>query len=120
MSFLTQPKRRRGGQPGNQNAKNNRGNRYARGSKGNRGGKGAPPLNQYAARKLTLAAALLRDFRGNSAAVDWIRQNNAALREIELPRKCDLASSRYSYSTEQLAAMGQEYRNGIFCVTEEE
>lgn len=111
--------KRRGGQPGNQNAKNNRGNRNARGSKGNRGGKGAPPLNQFAAKILTLDIALVREFGTNPEAMGWIKQNAAELREIVLPKENCITSSKFSVSTEHLATTGQEYRLGVFRASEE-
>lgn len=79
-----QPKRKRGGQPGNRNARGNRGNRSARGAKGNRGGVGAPLGNQFARKLRTLADELLREYANVPEAQAWLVANEAALREEHL------------------------------------
>jgi hypothetical protein len=53
------PKRRRGGQPGNKNAKGNRGNTRPRTNASARRG-GAPLGNRNACKRRTLASELLR------------------------------------------------------------
>lgn len=111
--------RRRGGQPGNQNAKNNRGNKHARGTKGNRGGKGAPLYNRNAYKRITLDSDLLKLFKNNPEAFEWIQQNASALSKIELPKDNDFASNRFSKNTDTLAETGQEFRYGVFCAPEE-
>lgn len=112
--------KRRGGQPGNQNAKNNRGNKHARGTKGNRGGKGAPLYNRNAYKRLTLDTDLLKNFRNNPEALEWIQQNAPELSKIELPKENDFASNRFSKTTDNLADTGQEFRYGVFSAPEEE
>lgn len=119
MSQIIQSKRRQGGQPGNQNAKNNCGNKHARGTFGNRGGSGAPLYNSNAYKSLTLETDLLSNFSNDPEVLDWVRRNAAKLREIELPKENDIISSRYSCSTDHLANTGQEYRQGVFCLQEE-
>lgn len=81
---IIQTKRRRGGQPGNKNARRNRGNRFARGTRGNRGVGGAPVGNQYARKRRTLADILAVDYAGCAEASAWLEANQAVLREEEI------------------------------------
>ena len=111
----TIPVKRRGGQPGNKNAKNNPGNKSARGSKGNRGGCGAPRFNRNACKPLlTLGDDLLKRFGGDPEVRQWIEENARTHAQIELPREDDFASSRYSPTVDSLSAVGREFRLGIF------
>src|SRR5437016_3105464 len=72
MSESVPRKRRRGAQPGNQNAKNNRGNLHPRRNRGNRGGKGAPNGNQFARKPCRSASTILiEDYKNNSEACSW-------------------------------------------------
>lgn len=108
-------KRCRGGQPGNKNAKGNRGNRKARGKRGNRGGKGAPRGNQFARKRRTLAAELLKEFQHCPEALAWIESNAEVLRSIEVSDDGRLAFSVYlGLTPEALAEKGQEYRYGLY------
>lgn len=79
-----QTKRKRGGQPGNKNARGNCGNRFARGKAGNRGGKGAPLGNQFARKLRTLADALFRDYANVPEARAWLAANETTLRGEKL------------------------------------
>jgi hypothetical protein len=109
-------KRRRGGQPGNQNANSNRGNRSARGKVGNRGGKGAPCGNQFACKSRTLEAELLKEFQHCPEAVAWVQSNAERLREISVADDNRIAFGAYlGLTPEALAARGQEYRYGLYC-----
>lgn len=81
---IIQNKRKRGGQPGNRNARGNRGNRFARGKRGNRGGGGAPVGNEYARRRRTLASELAKDYAGCREAMAWIAAQEAVLRAEEI------------------------------------
>lgn len=83
MSEVTPFRRRRGAQPGNQNAKGNCGNPRPRPNFGNRGGKGAPGGNQYARSKArTLAHVLLAEYRHVDEARAWLEANSERLRAI--------------------------------------
>ena len=83
MSDCTHTKRRRGAQPGNQNAKGNCGNPRPRPNLGNRGGRGAPEGNQYArAKSRTLAHVLLDEYRHVDEARAWLEANSERLREF--------------------------------------
>jgi hypothetical protein len=82
MNTLIPTKRRRGGQPGNQNAKGNRGNSHPRRNFKNRGG-GAPIGNQNASRPpVTLTQLLLHAYGGHPEAVKWIRANEHELSKV--------------------------------------
>lgn len=109
-------RRRRGGQPGNQNAKGNCGNKSARGARGNRGGLGAPLFNQFARKRQTLDVLLLREFKNCPEALAWIRDNAAELHGIEIPGDNDPASNSFrSLTLDKLQQEGQEFRRGLFC-----
>lgn len=80
MNDCTPIKRRRGAQPGNQNAKGNRGNPRPRPNYGNRGGKGAPAGNQYARAKVrSLAQVLLAEYWHIDEARAWLEANSDQL-----------------------------------------
>lgn len=74
-----QPKRKRGAQPGNKNARGNSGNRNAHGKRGNAGGKGAPVGNRFACKKRTLAGELAKDYADCPEALLWLSANAAVL-----------------------------------------
>src|SRR5438132_8622944 len=77
-------KRRRGGQPGNQTARNNAGHPRPRRNFGNRGGKGAPKGNHFARKPRRLASAILfEDYRNNTEARTWIENHRALLDSLE-------------------------------------
>ncbi|MDQ3746161.1 MAG: hypothetical protein M3444_17440, partial [Acidobacteriota bacterium] len=87
MNDGTPIKRRRGAQPGNQNAKGNRGNPRPRRNYGNRGGKGACAGNQYArAKARSLAHALLAEYGYIDEARAWLESNSELLRGIAVGR----------------------------------
>lgn len=114
MPETTPTKRRRGGQPGNKNAKNNRGNKNARGTKGNRGGKGAPMFNRNAHKPRTLESDLFKEFKNDPEASEWIRQNALELSKFEVAKEHDFASSRFKPTVENFANSGNEFRFGIY------
>lgn len=115
MTPNTPAKRRRGGQPGNQNAKGNRGNKLARGRVGNRGGRGAPFGNRFACVSRTLDTELLKELRHCPEAVAWIRSNAEALQGVEVSHDSRLSFGVYHGLTpEALAECGQEYRYGLY------
>ena len=112
-------KRRRGGQPGNQNAKGNRGNLNARGKFGNRGGMGAPRGNQFARKRRTLDSELLKEFQHCPEALAWIKANVERLRAIDVSDDSRLTFSVYlGLTPEALAEKGQEYRYGLYYESE--
>ena len=111
-----QLQRRRGGQPGNCNARNNRGNRFARGRRGNRGG-GAPLGNQNARRERDfLDQALLSEYQHIPAAVEWLERHSREIREAAE----EFASDRASYfgslglTPDVLSSRGLEYKYRLY------
>lgn len=87
MSESVPTKRRRGAQPGNQNARSNRGNSNPRRNLGNRGGKGAPKGNQFARKPCRSASTILfEDYKHNSEARTWIEEHRELLDSVEI---CD-------------------------------
>jgi hypothetical protein len=111
--------RRRGGQPGNQNAKGNRGNRNARGKLGNRGGRGAPHGNQFARKRWTLDAELLKEFRHCPEAMAWVQSNADKLRAFDMSDDSRLAFNVYlGLTPEALADSRQEFRFGLYYIPE--
>ena len=111
-------KRRRGGQPGNQNARNNAGNPRPRRNFGNRGGKGAPKGNHFARKPRRLASAILfEDYRNNTEARTWIENHRALLDSLELydEKRVDRATrdGHFGRTPELLAAQGAELRFGL-------
>jgi hypothetical protein len=114
-------KRRRGGQPGNQNAKGNRGNSKPSRNFGNRGGRGAPIGNQNACKPpCSPDAVLLRDYQHNPAALEWIKANLSALRDAAFTdddrRDQAIYDCYRGLTPEALALSGQEYRLNLFSV----
>src|SRR6185369_6588601 len=83
MNETIPAKRRRGGQPGNQNAQGNCGNPRPRRNLGNRGGCGALPGNQHARRRSrNLPAILLVEYQNDCEAREWIEANRDALASL--------------------------------------
>jgi len=124
MSESVPRKRRRGAQPGNQNAKNNRGNLQPRRNCGNRGGKGAPKGNQFARKPCRLASTILiDDYKNNSEACAWIEKHRAALDSLKLydEKRADRATrdGRLGLTPERLAERGAELRFGLVHLPEE-
>jgi hypothetical protein len=122
MTTKSPARRRRGGQPGNQNAKRNRGNRTERRhrfERGNRLGKGAQPGNQNA-RKRPKARhqIILADYRDNSEAAEWIKEHAAELDSAEFgaddERDRALFSGYQGLTPEALAESGRELKLGLF------
>jgi len=110
--------RRRGGQPGNQNAKGNRGNPNPKRNYGNRGG-GAPRFNQNAHRRPpTALAILLREYQHDPEAIAWIKAHERELQDAaftEDDRRDRALYDGYCGSTlEALVASGQEFRRGAY------
>ena len=99
-------KRRRGGQPGNQNAK------------GNRGGKGAPFGNQYARKELPPASETLRREYPQPEAVEWISAHKKEIDASQLPtgglRDRALYSGFVGITPERLAEKKLELRYRLF------
>ena len=127
MNESTPAKRRRGGQPGNQNAKGNCGNANPRRNYGNRGGQGAPTGNQYARRRPRgLSYALLAEYQNDREAREWIEANHAALASFSSDEAgtdaADIAMHQ-GLIAEDIAAHGREYEFGLYVkpeVTERE
>ena len=115
MSSVKQA-RRRGGQPGNQNARGNRGNPSPRPNFGNRGG--APRGNLNAAKKpQTLHAALLKDYRNLPEAEAWIRANADRLGTVSAPEGVHdraLYDGARGLTPPLIAAKGLEFRLGLY------
>jgi hypothetical protein len=110
----TPAKRRRGGQPGNQNSKGNRGNRFARGKLGNRGGKGAPKGNQRASKRHTLLADVQADYAQCPEALAWISEH-PELARVEVSHDSHIKNAVYSGLTpDELAKKGREFKLGLY------
>lgn len=110
--------RRRGAQPGNQNAKNNRGNPTPRRNFGNRGGRGAPKGNEFARKTCRRASAILiQDYKDDPEARSWIEEHREALDSLNLydEQRPDRATrdGRLGLTPERLAALGAEVRFGL-------
>jgi hypothetical protein len=113
--------RRRGGQPGNQNAKGNRGNPHPRANRGNRGGHGAPEGNQYARKAPpTLDQSLLAEYGREPQVAAWIVAHAAELRELRAERDAVSFSVYCGLTPEALAQKGLEYRYGLFHLAPQE
>ena len=111
-------KRRRGGQPGNHNAKNNKGNSTPRRNLGNRGGRGAPKGNQFARKPCRLASAiLLEDYQNDAEALRWIEEHRSLLDSLKLAdeNRVDRATrdGHLGLTPERLAEQGAELRLGL-------
>lgn len=124
MQMETLIKRKRGGQPGNKNARGNRGNVRARGKIGNRGG-GAPFGNQNARRRPKAPIEILKREYGHLAEfVEWLERNEDRLREAcftdDEQRDAALFAAFRGDTPEELAAQGREYELGLYTLMEEE
>lgn len=109
-------KRRRGGQPGNKNAKGNRGNHNPLRNFLNRGG-GAPLNNQNACKKrLESHEILLQEYKHIPEAVEWINLHLAELRDSIDDENRDRAIyfSHLGLTPESLVQRGLEYQLGVF------
>lgn len=118
MSEPVSTRRHRGGQPGNQNAKNNRGNPRPRPNFGNRGGKGAPKGNKFARKACRRASAILTDdYKNDADACAWIEQHVTQLDSVHLydERRLDRATrdGHLGLTPERLAELGLERRYGL-------
>lgn len=119
-------KRRRGGQPGNHNARKNPGNRTERRHRfacGNRLG-GAPLANQNARRKRQKRHEIvLADYVHLPEAIDWIRAHAAELEDAAFTadneRDRGLFDGWRGLTPESLAEQGTEYRLGLYCNIDE-
>ena len=115
----TSVKRRRGAQPGNQNAKGNRGNSRPRRNYGNGGGSGAPVGNQLARRRpLNLGAALLPEYAHDPEARAWIEAHFELLQTLpdESARPAnpiDIAQA-LGLTPESIIDKGREYAFGLY------
>jgi hypothetical protein len=108
--------RRRGGQPGNCNARNNRGNRFAHGKRGNRGG-GAPFANQNARRERnSLDQTLLSEYQHIPDAVEWLERHSQEIREAVEEFGPDRASyfGSLGLTPEVLSSRGLEYKYRLY------
>ncbi|MEK6320463.1 MAG: hypothetical protein AABN33_02145 [Acidobacteriota bacterium] len=123
MAEETPAKRRRGGQPGNRNAKGKGGNRSERRhrfARGNRLG-GALAGNQNARKKRHAAhIALRKKFEHDPEAVAWIEANASVLDEAGFKeddeRDRALFDGYRGLTPDALAESGQEYRRGLYSV----
>lgn len=113
------PVKRRGAQPGNQNAKGNRGNSHPRRNYGNRGGSGAPSGNQLARRRpLNLGATLLPEYGHDPEARAWIEAHFELLQALpnESARPAnpiDIAQC-LGLTPESIIEKGREYALGLY------
>lgn len=115
-------KRRRGGQPGNQNAKFNRGNKNARGKLGNRGG-GAPFGNQNARKKSKAPLEFLKlEYRHSNEAIEWLERHAGLLSDLKDDNQRDAAlyAAFCGLTSEAIARQGREYQLGLYTLVEEE
>ncbi len=113
--------KRRGAQPGNQNAKGNRGNSRARGKPGNRGG-GAPFGNQNARRKpKSPIESLKREYRYSAEAIEWLERHAGQLSGFADDNRRDAAlySAHCGLTPEALAEKGREYVLGLYTSMED-
>ncbi len=115
--------RKRGGQPGNQNAVGNCGNRSARGKFGNRGG-GAPVGNQNARKRpKTPLEFLQREYAHSPEAVEWLRRHAAEISQADFTDDDQRDAATYAayrgLTPEALAAQGREYELGLYTLMEE-
>jgi hypothetical protein len=119
-------KRRRGGQPGNQNAKGKRGGnrtgRRHRFARGNRLG-GAPLGNQNAKKKRPAAhKALLKEFDRDPEAAAWIRAHAAELDSAgfkdDNERDRALFDGYLGLTPETLSANGLEFKLRLYTTIE--
>ncbi len=116
--------RRRGGQPGNQNAKSNRGNPQPRRNFGNRGGRGAPMGNEFARKPRRVSSAILfEDYKNDSEALRWIEEHRAQLDSLDLydEQRIDRATrdGHLGLTPERLAEQGAELRFGLVRLSSE-
>lgn len=113
------PVKRRGAQPGNQNAKGNRGNNNPRRNYGNRGGAGAPAGNQFARRRpLNLGAALLPEYAHEAEARAWIEAHFELLQTVpdesaRTTNPIDIAQC-LGLTPELIIDKGREYALGLY------
>lgn len=116
-------KRRRGAQPGNQNAKGNRGNPSPRRNLGNRGGIGASIGNQNARKRPRGVAALLLEYRNDREAREWLEANQSALAslpESEVGTDAVDIAMHLCLTPEDIAGRGREFEFGLFIKPEQE
>ena len=125
MAEETPSKRRRGGQPGNQNAKGkaggNRTTRRHRFACGNRLG-GAPLGNKNARRKRAAEhVAFLQQFGRDPETARWIKDHAAALDELKADDERDRAlfDGYLGLTPEALADSGREYEHGLYSLLEQ-
>lgn len=123
MQSETLFKRKRGGQPGNRNARGNRGNRNARGKVGNRGGR-APFGNQNARKWPASLLETLRLEYGHSAeAVEWLERHADQLREVggggDEQRDAALYAALREPALDALAEQRRERAFGLYTMMEE-
>ena len=115
------PAKRRGGQPGNQNARKNRGNkteRRHRFARGNRLG-GAPLGNQNARTEpKSKHQIVLNDYRDQPEAAEWIREHAAELDDATFTgdeeRDRALFAAIGGLTPDLLAAKGLEYKLRLY------
>lgn len=123
MAENTPTKRRRGAQPGNQNAKGNRGNPRPRLNCGNRGGNGAPIGNRYALKRPHGLGALMLEYRNNREAREWLEANREKLSTVidsEVGTDAVDIAVHTRLTPEAIAERGREYEFGLFVKPEQE
>ncbi len=120
MQSQSLTKRKRGGQPGNRNARGNRGNPRPRLNFGNRGG-GAPLGNQNARRwPKGVLETMLRDYADLPEASAWLRAHADELCQTictdDNQRDAALFAAYEGLTPEVLAAQGREYELGLYAL----
>lgn len=118
MSDLVPIKRRRGGQPGNKNAKHNSGNRNPRRNWGNRGGKGASKGNQFACKPhRSVSVILSEDYKHDFEALQWIAAHSAVLDALNIQdeKRVERAirDAQLGLTPERLGEKCAELRHGL-------
>jgi hypothetical protein len=111
-------KRRRGGQPGNRNARGNRGNARPRPNWGNRGNR------TPRAGRVGPLDVLLKDYARSPEATEWLRAHAAELQACDFVddgrRDRALYDAFRGLTPEALASSGREYRCGVYAPPQDE
>lgn len=119
-------KRKRGGQPGNQNSIGNRGNRTANRHKFARGNRlGARRGNRHALKQPTAPhVILLEDYKDCPLAVAWIQANAEALDQASFiddnRRDRALYAVYRGLTIETIVRDGREYHYGLYSLIDDD
>jgi hypothetical protein len=116
-------KRKRGGQPGNQNARGNKGGAPRGNKNGLRNKGGAPRGNRNACKKsIAPHLILLEDYKNCPLAIAWIRANAEALDEASFTadhhRDRALFAVYRGLSIEAIVKNGKEYDHSLYSLIE--